>query len=180
MTTRFSRTTALKLFCSFREAERSVHHALTCRSQWPLFLAYYGEAKQRRIAELLKLLHDAGAVQDSSVCRQSLLNDSMVTFTRRIAAWLVNPLRHSWSFSRQETSFFAATFEHLLRLLRQFTAPPQENLIDLRFDCLACHTLIEGKLAGLPEIRQGYSIEHWFQSPYVRHVTFRQMGIPDD
>ncbi len=177
--TRFSKTTALKLFCSFREAERSVHHALTCRSQWVRFVAYYGEAKQRRIADLIGLLHDAGAVPDKSACRESLLRDNIVTFVCRITAWLVNPLRESWAFSAKENSFFAATFEHLLNILRHSTPPPQEELIDLRFDCLGCHTLIERKLVGVAEIRKGCLIEHWFQSSYVNHVTFQEMGIPD-
>ena len=35
------KTTVLALFCSFRQAERSVHYALSSPNQWTGFLAYY-------------------------------------------------------------------------------------------------------------------------------------------
>ena len=61
-----SKDTALLLFCCFRQADRSVHYALSCPTQWPQFVAYYDDVKRNRIRVAIGLLQDAGAGIGSS------------------------------------------------------------------------------------------------------------------
>lgn len=172
-----SKNAALLLFCYFRQAERSVHYALTFPNEWPQFLAYYDESRQTQITKVIGSLKDAGAELAKVPSRQELEPNSWLSFLRCSAALLCNPLKRSWSFSRRELSFFSATLEHLLWILGY--AEPRENdeLIELRLDCLDCHYIIGRKLIGIPEIRKADAIEHFNQSKYVSHVTFQDLGI---
>jgi hypothetical protein len=173
-----SKKSALLLFCYFRQAERSVHYALTFPNAWPQFLAYYDKGKQNEIAKMIDLLNDAGAELDEVPSRQELFRQNeWLSVVRCSAALLCNPLKRSWSFSGRELSFFSATLEHLLRILGY--AEPRENdeLIELRMSCFDCHYIIRGKLIGVPEIRKAEAIEHFGQSKYVSPVTFEGLGI---
>jgi hypothetical protein len=71
-----SKNTALLLFCYFRQAERSVHYALTFPNTWPQFLAYYDKTKQTQIAKVIGLLKDAGAESDKVPSRQELFKQN--------------------------------------------------------------------------------------------------------
>jgi hypothetical protein len=173
----FSKKTALELFCCFRQAERSVHHAAAGPKQWARFLAYYDEPKQARSAALLEILKAAGAVPGNVPDRLSFEPNSFLYVLRSAAAILVNRLRLSWSFSVSEISFFSATLGRLLALLHCSDKPDGERLIDLRLDCCECHAIIRRKLIGIPELRLATSIEHFDQSEYVRHFTFEDIGI---
>jgi hypothetical protein len=175
--TSLSKNTALLLFCYFRQAERSVHYALSFPHEWPQFVAYYDKAKQARIAETIALLKDAGAELDRVPSRQDFVQSGLLSVIRCSLAFLCNPLKHSWSFSVRELSFFCATLEHLLWILG--SAEPRKNneLIELRLDCFHCHYMIGRKLIGVPEIRKADAIEHFNHSEYVRHVTFQDLGI---
>ena len=171
------KNTALTLFCLFRQAERSVHYALSCPSQWSQFVSYYDKAKQIQISEAIGMLKDAGAVQDNVPSRQGLAQDGFLSFVRCTAGFLTNPFKRSWAFSVREISFFSATFEHLLRILNNTDLPQREELIELRLDCFECHYVIARKLIGVPEIQRANSIDHFNQSEYVSHVTFQEVGI---
>jgi hypothetical protein len=102
-----SKNTALLLFCYFRQAERSVHYALSFPNDWPQFLAYYNKEKQTQITKVIGLLKDAGAELDRIPSRQELFaQNGWLSVVRCSAALLCNPLKCTWSFSRKELSFF--------------------------------------------------------------------------
>jgi hypothetical protein len=176
---RFTKTTALTLFCHFRQAERSIHQVLSCPSKWPQFVAYYDEPRQTQIAAAIATLESSGAVQVMPPRRAALAENALLSMVRCTAGLLWNRLKHSWSFSAQEASFFAATLERVLGILHRGELPHQEEFIELRLDCFHCHHLIARKLIGIPELRKADSIEHFNQSKYVRHVTLQEMGIHD-
>jgi hypothetical protein len=173
----FPKNTALTLLCLFRQAERSVHYALACPSQWSQFVAYYDKPKQFQISEVIGMLQDAGAVQDNVPSRQDLAQNGLWSIVRCTAGLLSNPLKRSWAFSVREMSFFSATLEHLLKILNNTDLPQKEELIELRLDCFECHYVIARKLIGVPEMQIANSIEHFNQSEYVSHVKFQDMGI---
>lgn len=173
----FSKQTALTLFCLFRQAERSVHYALSCPSQWSQFVAYYDKLKQTRVSEVIGVLKDTGAVQSNTPSRQALAQASLMSIVRYTVGLLCNPLKRSWAFSREEASFFSATLERLLGILHNADLPQKEELIELRLDCYCCHSVIAHRLIGVAAIRKADLIEHFNQSGYVNHVTFEDMGI---
>jgi hypothetical protein len=177
MASYFPKNTALTLFCLFREAERSVHYALSCPSQWSQFVAYYNQPKQIQISEMIGMLNAAGAVKDKVPNRQALARSDFSSFVRCIARLLSNPLKRSWAFSVRETSFLSATLGHVSILLNSAEPPEKEELIELRLDCFVCHDLISRKLFGIPELRKADSIEHFNQSEYVSHVKWRGSGL---
>jgi hypothetical protein len=177
MASYFPKNTALTLFCLFRQAERSVHYALSCPSQWSQFVAYYDEPKQIQISEAIGMLNDAGAAQDKVPSRQALARSGLLNIVSCAAGLLTNRLRRSWAFSVRELSFFSATLEHLLKILNNTDLPQKEELIGLRLDCFDCHYVISRRLIGVPEIQIANSIEHFNQSEYVRHVNFQDLGI---
>ena len=78
MASYFPKNTALTLFCVFRQAERSVHYALSCPSQWSQFVAYYDQPKQIQISEAIGMLKDAGAVQEKVSSRQALVQNGLL------------------------------------------------------------------------------------------------------
>jgi hypothetical protein len=173
----FSKGAALKLFCYFRQAERSVHYAAACRSDWPSFVTYYRGGKQAVIEELIGTLADAGAVPLSGARRQRLARDGFLSNFGSAARLLINPLRSSWSFSLDEISFFSGTLVHLAEVISADDPPENDELICLRMSCFDCHYLIGRKLIGLREIQKAQMIEHWLQSDYREHVTFEEMGL---
>jgi hypothetical protein len=127
----FPKNKALTLFCLFRQAERSVHYALSCPSQWSQFVAYYDKPRRFQISEAIGMLQNAGAVRDNVPSRQALEQSGLLNIMRRLAGLLSNPLKRSWAFSTREMSFFSATLEHLLRILNQ-TDPPQNEKFVVR------------------------------------------------
>jgi hypothetical protein len=173
----FSKNTSLTLFCFLRQAERSVHYALSCPSQWSQFVAYYDKSKQTQISEVIGMLKDAGAVQDNIPSRQALAQSGLLSMVRCTAGLLCNPLKRSWAFSVREISFFSVTLEHLLRILHNADLPKKEELIELRLDCFVCNSVIARKLIGVREIKKASSVEHFNQSEYVTGFTFQEIGI---
>lgn len=171
-----SKNTALLLFCYFRQAERSVHSALTFPKAWPQFLAYYDKEKQSQIAKVIDLLKDAGAGLDRVSSRQEVEHNGWLSIVRCLAALLCNRFKRSWFFSTRELSFFSVTLEHLLGLLGHPEPPETDELIELRVDCFDCHYIIASKLIGIPEIRKANAIDHFGQSKYISHVTFQDLG----
>jgi hypothetical protein len=177
MAARFSKKDALTLFCCFRQAERSVHHAAAGPEQWTRFLAYYDEPKQARIAALLGMLKGAGGPGGNIPLRRALDLNGFLDFFRGVAGILTNRLRVAWSFSAHELAFFDSTLKRLVAILHGRDMPDKKDLIGLRLDCVACQAVIKLKLIGIPELGKAASIEHFDQSEYVRHVTFEEMGI---
>lgn len=173
----FSKKTALTLFCYFRQAERSVHYALSCPSQWRQFVAYYDESRQAQITALLGMLKDAGAVLDRVPKRQAVAPNGWLSMARSVAGFFLNSLKNSWSFSVDEVSFFAATLEELLKVLHLDEPLDKKKLTELRLDCFTCHYTIRQRLIGVPEIHRADTIEHFNQSKYVSHVSLQDLGI---
>jgi hypothetical protein len=177
MAARLTKRIALKLFCIFRQAERSVDHALGCSKVWSQFVAYYDGTKRTQIAELIGFLKDTRLVRERTPSRKEFEIDRLWILLWRAAAGLWNPYRRYWKFDAREITFFFATLEHLLRLLEQAEFPGHEELIDLRMDCYGCHGVIGMKLVGISEIQKAKSIEHFHQSVYVRPVTFKDLDL---
>jgi len=172
-----SKDTALLLFCCFRQADRSVHYALSCPSQWPQFVAYYDDVKRNRIRVALGLLKDAGA--DTRSSRPGELDETggLREIPRLLAGYFFNPLKQTWSFSVQQLTFFSVTLGSLLDVLGDPERRANEELIKLRGDCFQCHYCIGRKMIGLREIRKADGIEHFNQSDFTTHVTFADVGI---
>jgi hypothetical protein len=173
----FDKKDVLGLFCSLRQAERSVHYALSCPKQWPEFVAYYDDARTIRIVDQIRLLKEAGATYNKIPRRHSSSQNAMVSILRSALQALTNQFKSHWSFSAEEISLFSATLRRLLELLSSPGQPSLDELMALREDCYECCALIERRLVGLPEIKRALSIEHFYQSEHVSHVTFDEMGL---
>jgi hypothetical protein len=163
-----SKNTILMLFCSFRQAERSVHNAQSFPKQWAEFVAYYDIARRTQIAELIGVLKAAGATQDETLDLSVKAQSALFSIVRCAANALCNQFKSHWSFSVQELSFFCRTLERLIGALQK-DFPDQENLISIRLACFQCRHLIARRLIGLSIIQKAGSIEHFNQSQYVAH-----------
>jgi hypothetical protein len=172
-----SKKNALRLFCYFRQAERSVHYAQSSPNQWLLFVKYYDKGKQAGIAHAIRLLNGTGAKTEGVPLAQGMVRGDLVGILGCVARLLVNPLRTSWAFSVEELSFFSATLAQLLKTLHSSELPQKGDLTSLRMDCYKCHSIIGRKLVGIPEIRKARLIEHFLQSEFVNHVTFQDMNL---
>ncbi len=153
-----SKKTALMLFCYFRQAERSVHYALSFPDQWPQFLAYYDDGKKTRIADVIEMLKVYGATQGKDPGRQALAQDGWLNTVRCAAALVCNPLKRRWTFSAGQLSFFLVTLDNLLSILHQEHPPQKAELIELRRNCFECNYIVGRKLIGDAEIRKAASI----------------------
>jgi hypothetical protein len=179
MDCRLSKPALIRMFCYFRQAERSVHYALSCQELWPSFTAYYSP-KQMFLRELIEMLRKSGGTPEFEGRPRALSQNELVNALRCAAYFLSSRLRKSWFFSSQEISFFAATFNRLLNAVRAATSPSKEELLFIRHSCLECQYLISRKLVGLPELRKAGSIEHWLHPEHLELVRLEDLGFQDE
>jgi hypothetical protein len=177
MSTRLSKNTILALFCYCRQAERSVHHAASCSSQWLNFVAYYDEEKRHAIARLIETLRQAGAAHNPNVDPQSFSQSIFSALICQTLGRVINKIRASWSFSTMELSFIYSALRQLLNIIEGAKPQAFQELIDLRMDLYACQEILGWKLIGMSELRKAEKIAHFNQSDYLEHVSLQEMGV---
>ena len=167
---------AVTLYCHYRQAERSVHFALSNPAQWLGFIRYYDPMKRKALASALEALRAVGTTDRGIPTREQFLR----TCFFRPWTFLLNQLRESatasWRFSEDELAFLCATLAAFDSVLDSHVAREHAVLIDLRLDLCTCEAIIENRLIGVAELRTARNIEHFGQSDYVRHVTFEEIG----
>jgi hypothetical protein len=173
----FSKNTALMLFCCFRQAERSVHYALSSPSQWSDFVSYYDNVKSAQIAQFISVLKAAGATHGESSMSHMENQDTLSNIIICAIKVICNQFKKHWSFSMEEVSFFCRTLGRLEDAIRG-DLPSQGELIDLRMDCWRCHYIIAQRLIGVSAIKKAASIEHFNQSEYIEHIKFEEIVGP--
>jgi hypothetical protein len=157
----------LQLFRAFRQAERSVHFALSSPKLWTAFIAYYDAAKLARLREQICLLNKACAGSQDRRRDAPKLASGALSILRAAGRLLANRLKSHWAFSIEEISYFVATLERLLEIAVTPRQPPVDELIAVRFDCLKCQWIIERELIGIRELKEARRVEHFCQSDYV-------------
>src|SRR5262249_3564482 len=152
MTVQLTGRKVLELFCTAREAERSVDFALL--AEWPDFLEYYSAEKVARVVGLVERLRDLlpAEMQDvaarsrEEICRRVLGPGPVRLLFGR---WLAR-IQKTWGCRAQEIVFGIATLERLLQALKSTDRPSQDALIALRMDMYTCEYVIECRCHGLP------------------------------
>jgi len=170
---RLDREAVVKLFCYCREAERSVHRALS--DPWPDFRAYYGPEKTEPIRRLIESL--AGAVQGQGNCpdpaahRRPFGMSIWRLFLRYwFGRWLVR-WEKTWSFPERESYYILGRLEELLRLLACPLKPEAHSLIALRMALCECEGLIEHRCYGLREIQVAHGIDHFNKTVWLPRLS---------
>jgi hypothetical protein len=173
VTVRLDKESVVRLYCYCREAERSVHRALS--DPWPEFRAYYGPAKTVPIHGLLENL--ATAVRAGGSCpdvseREEGFGIARWRFFLRywFGRWLVR-WEEGWFFPRREVCYMLGRLEALFRLLDAPTKPDAATLIALRKAFCECERIIEGRCYGLCEIEFARGIDHFNKTAWLPHVT---------
>ncbi len=177
VTARFTKTSLLTLYCCCHQAERSLDNALSSPETWDHFLAFFDEVKQSRIREMVDMLKKADSDLTGVPSRESFLANPLLVVASSAVFLIVNRLKKSWSFSAKQTTFFAASLDRLLGLLKNRQPPRREAVIDLRMDFCQCGLIIKHKLIGVAEMRLAEKIEHFNQSAFVNHVSFQDVAI---
>ncbi len=174
MRVRLDKETVLRLYCSCREAERSVHRALA--DPWPEFRAYYGAEKRAEIAGLIEragpLLGRLGpcptppADEEIEWLSTALGYFFRACFGRWLARW-----EKRWSFDQKEVCYLAATLARLLRLLDNTEKPAPQTLIELRRTFFLCSRVIGRRCHGLRELKLAARIDHFHKTEWLPRVT---------
>jgi hypothetical protein len=77
MRPRLDKKTAIYLYCHLRQAERSIHHVLASRSQWPTLLDFYDQVARDRLHFLIGCLRSLGAREQSGLSRETVFRLSL-------------------------------------------------------------------------------------------------------
>jgi hypothetical protein len=167
------KSTVLKLFCFLREAERSVHRAIT--DPWPEFRDYYRPAK---IAALQRLAATLGEALGSDFPAQGLISReqagksiSSPGIFRYYLGHLIATRKSAWTFPVPAVAFMAVTLNRLVTLVEATQKPDPSVLISLRMDCCASEWMIESRCHGLPELRRARRIDHFHRTEWLPYVT---------
>ena len=177
MKARFHKRTILNFLALFRQAERSVHYALSCPSQWPQFLSFYDERRRDQIAKAMESLRQSGADQGIAPARKELERSDLLDFLSACRNLAVNSFKRSWTFSQREAAYFYKTLQRLLELLQRPQRPPTDEFIELRLDCCQAGGIIRHRLLGVRETKDVDKIEHFFQNEWGKHFTFQELGL---
>lgn len=170
----------LRLACSLREAERSVHRGLT--RPWDDLRQYYGSEKTdavRELAEQIKQLVPL-RVQSLPAPRRSEIGrfaPGPGFFQVVLGRW-IGKCKKAWSYQDRALWYVATTLDALLRVLASPTRPTDAVLIDLRMDLSACEWVIEAPCPGMPELERTKRIEHFDYTPWVPHVKLAEVLAP--
>jgi hypothetical protein len=170
---RLDKESVVKLYCYCREAERSVHRALS--DPWPDFLAYYGADKTDPIRQLIQGL--AGAARKAGPCPDPPPNVGVLDmsvwrmFVRFcFGRWLVR-WETGWSFPEREICYILGRLEALFRLLASPTRPEPQVLIALRMAFCECEHIIAQRCYGLRGIEIAQGIDHFNKTAWLPQVT---------
>jgi hypothetical protein len=164
---RLDKESVLRLYCYCREAERSLHRALT--APWAGFRAYYGTDKAGAIRSFREQL----ARKCPGACRSSPLPDvggvpGMPVWRLFVRYWFGRWLARwekQWSFPEDELCITLAGLDALLGLLDAPARPDADVLIGLRMHFYNCQRFIGHRCLGLPDIEKAARIDHFDSSP---------------
>lgn len=172
---RITKDQVVLLFCFFRQAERSVDHALSSPTQWSDFLRYYDPSKRCLLSELLKSLDHEFVVAGHPSKEPILLNNVFLSTIVVILGLIVNRFKSTWKFSAREVAMFSSSLGKLQEILDGSDFPGSASLIDCRVRCWKCQFIMTCKLAGLDEIRKASDIEHFNQADFRRHFSYEEI-----
>lgn len=168
---------ALLLCCYLRQAERSVHYALSWPDSWSEFTAYYRGDRQNHIAKVIDMLKDAGGAEDGTPARRALSRRCLSNIASCSAGIIINRFKSKWSFGADEILSFSSALERLMLATVDSTPPPLEELLELRMDLFASHHAIACRLVGVREMPATLNIEHFGESKFIEHVSLRDLGV---
>ncbi len=166
MRSRLEKRIAVRLFGCLRQAERSVHYALSNRSLWGEFTRYYDTSRRAVIESLLDHLRGLNISGFAVLSREYFSRDDFLNPLTLV----LNRLRRrkaSWRFSNSELAFIYSALVAFEKVLDYNEPPAQESLIRLRMELLTCEWIIHHRMLGVPEIRRADHIEHFLQSPHM-------------
>src|SRR5579883_2741093 len=133
MTITLEKNTVLKLFCFLREAERSVHRAIS--DPWPEFRDYYRPSKiaalQCLVATLREALGSDFPTQAQMSREQAGKSISPPGILRYYLGHLIATRKGAWTFPALAVAFMAATLNRLITLLEAVQKPDPDVLISL-------------------------------------------------
>jgi hypothetical protein len=161
MGTSLTRQQAVELSRLLREAERSVHYALSNRSLWPQFVEYYDERKRAAVREWLETLGGPGHVNRDHRETQSAGSHDIRSAWRVGTGLLLNRFRRAWWLSEAEARRICGVLQSLSETLQHPEPPEQAALIELRMKLDECERTLAEKLAGLPELRDVRGTDHF-------------------
>lgn len=177
MKIQLAKSTVLKLFCFLREAERSVHRAIT--DPWPEFRDYYRPAK---VAALRRLAAALGEALGSDIPTQEQMSREQAGESvsppgifRYYLGHLIAARKKAWPFPVPAVVFMATTLNRLVALLEATQKPDPGVLISLRMDCCAGEWMIESRCHGLPELRRARQVDHFNRAEWLPYVTLNDI-----
>ena len=160
------RRTVIELYCTCRQAERSLHRACDPNNAWSKLQAYYDkirrDAVQRLLGRILARLPVACQVTPPPDMNQVT---AAPTSWRKLFGPYLARWTKDWWFPGQEVGFIAAKLEGLLTLLCSPARPEAELLIGRRQEMLACQLIIDARCVGLRELRRARATAHFDQQP---------------
>ncbi len=169
---------ALELCFTFWQAQRSVHFAATMLVDcWQDFRAYYDEARQQQISNLMATLPSADAahkaVQPSFITPRSNLSTRLY----RLANALFNKYSTTWTFYAHDLAYARTMLEHLLRLAQteQDTRPDRIGLASYRLECYLFYYYLETRLSGLAIMKKASQVEHFCHSNHLVFVSINEL-----
>lgn len=180
MSTVFSKQFVLMMYCYCRQAERSIHYAVSCPNQWKQFCEYYSEQKRRRLRSILHDINAREPSEDFAIkcgCRDWI---PALELPRLLVRSAVNQFRSSWSFDAHELDLVADAIRRLLAITRDDCVLSHRELLQLRKRFFECSYAIERKLIGLIELRRASRVEHWFNSESTQFYTIEELGLPPE
>lgn len=180
MRIRLEKRLATLLYSCIRQAERSLHFALSNKAQWGDFIRYYNVARRKAITSLLGNLRILNANGDSVRGRQRVSHSSFARPGIFLLNLLTRSIRTSWRFSGDDLAFLFAALSAFYDVLDAAQPPAHASLIELRLDLYSCEWIIENRMLGIPELRLAQNVEHYGQSGFVQHVTLEEMGLSTD
>jgi hypothetical protein len=173
MRIKLEKNTVLRLYCFLREAERSVHRAIS--DPWPEFKDYYRPSKIAAVQHLAETLREAlGSdfpIQDQMSREQAGKSISPPGIFRYYLGHLIATRKRDWTFPASAVAFMAGTLSRLVTLLEAAQKPNPDVLISLRMDCCASEWIIENRCHGLPELNRAKRIDHFHRTDWLPYVT---------
>jgi hypothetical protein len=173
VTVRLDRESAVKLFCFCREAERSVHRALT--APWSHFQDYYNQDRLAPIRDLIDRV--GGSVRAGGECPDLSspeggygLGPGRMFIRYFFGRWLVR-WETSWSFPGREICFILGRLRDLLEMLGSPSKPDHSTLIALRMALCECERIIKGRCYGLWEIELALGIDHFNKTEWLPRIS---------
>lgn len=172
---RLKKRFAILLFCCLRQAERSVHYAVSTPSWWDQFLEYYDAPRRQMLRSIRDRLYAMGARRTRIPQREDVdrtfLPYEMQIYFNQFTNFLLRPLKRSWRFTEDEVTFFAVALDAVDKLWDE-REPPLANhyLVKLRTDISIARDIMEIRMAGIPQIKKAMWMEHFCCPDYFHPI----------